>query len=231
MTNITPQLPLAAGGQDHHVQLRHLKAHLHFQAQNTFQNLRLSWNTVINKAQSRHHITQELHAKINAKATIQPFKGKMDTEEGQQHLRNFYRMITTHQRTSAGDALLVPWAMKRKMVRTMNHRLAPRAFQEYLEDRHPASGRPGHWDFPPRFRDQVEERTERDTLLKRQGHDPKKNRDAVVQSLAQCPACRLWNPKEAPSCSNCSQDLRSTPLTRMACTPGPVHQPILHQPA
>ena len=97
-------LPAASG--NHRVQLTHLKAHLIFQIQTKQQKAQISWNTVITQAQSRRHITRQLHEKINSKIPGFHAHGKVNTPEGQRKLES----VVNHARTGTlfgGDGNVV----------------------------------------------------------------------------------------------------------------------------
>ncbi len=89
MTNLAREKYPAAAGGNPAVQLRHLRAHRAFQRQETFEEARIDWKTVISREQSRLHVTRHLHAKINLKAGGLEPRGWMNTEEGQESMKRF----------------------------------------------------------------------------------------------------------------------------------------------
>ena len=109
--------PAAAGG-DVPDQLRHLRGHLAFQRQTRSETLRLDWNAVITRAQSRLHVTRELHRKINAKAGGETPDGRNLAPEVQKRLVRLGRMHRRRERVSPGDLLGIGGRLRERIRRT-----------------------------------------------------------------------------------------------------------------
>ncbi len=131
-----------AAMRDHRRQLTHLRAHRTFQRQDKHQHARVSWNTVIDKEQSRRHIKEHLNAKINAKCPGFYSPGKMNTDEGQESLVALWRRIRDHHRIGPADGLMVPERLRRRMIKTKYPRLSGEGFVEFMEEINPGTLKP-----------------------------------------------------------------------------------------
>ena len=184
-TDQTRKFPAAAGG-DHRVQLAHLKAHLKFQKQHRCEKAKISWNTIITRAQSRLHITLELNEKINSKTPGFHRPGKVNTPDGQRKLRSF----ASHARTGifhGGDGnVQLPWRLRYRMYRAQRPQLSDRAFRE-IEDERPQPRIPRKdEEFPLEFRCKLALRRETCRLIRLQGANPRHHRDAIILTVHPC---------------------------------------------
>ena len=184
-TDQTRKFPAAAGG-DHRVQLAHLKAHLKFQKQDRCDRAKISWNTIITRAQSRLHITLELNEKINSKTPGFHRPGKVNTPDGQRKLRSF----ASHARTGifhGGDGnVRLPWRLRYRMYRARKPQLSDHAFRE-IEDERPQPRIPRkEQEFPLELRHKLALRQETCRLIQLQGANPKHHKEAVILTVHPC---------------------------------------------
>ena len=194
------QPPRAAAGGDHRTQLIHLRAHRAFQRSTGPDTARIAWNTVINRTQSRRHIRQHLHTKINAKNPREHSRGRMDTPQAQDSMEQLARRIRGRHRLSPGDGHHLTRGLRLRMTRT-----APPHFQD--------NPTPREADFPPEVRAQHQEIREKKRLLTLQGASPRRHRQARVIHLYACRRCRnLTNPQDIQDPQGESGDRRSCPV-------------------
>ena len=205
------EFPATAGGNAGK-QLRHLRAHRAFQRQDSTDEVRISWNTVITRAESRRHITRHLQAKINLKDPRQGSRGEMDTPEGQDSMKRLARMIQRRHRISPGDGYKLSWNLRRRMIQSS---------RSCLSDESTPTKEQG---FPPEIRAGLDELQELRELLTRQGASPRRHRQATVIQVYACSQCHslihreVVEKEESPfkQCPLCQQSLREYNLVRVA---------------
>ena len=202
--------PATAGG-DASGQLRHLRAHLAFQRQDRYMTLSLDWATTISREESRRHITRHLQAKINLKDPRQGSRGRMDTPEGQDSMKQLARMIQGRHRLSPGDGHILSWDLRHRMVQSGRSHLSDESTTTREQS------------FPPEIRVVLDELQELRELLSRQGASPKRHRQATVIQIYACSQCHnLFHQdfveKGGPhlTCPVCRQSLHETNLVRAA---------------
>ncbi len=156
-----PEAPPTAAGGDHRAQLVHLKAHLKSQRQDRSGETRTGWCTVITRAESRRHITRQLHEKINAKVPEFYTPGKVNTEEGQRKLASTVNHAQRGNFFGSDDNVTLPWKLRYRIYRSRYPRHGDRAFWELVGERIPPPVRPKEAEFPLEVRVEMAERRRR----------------------------------------------------------------------
>lgn len=217
--------PAAAGG-DHRAQLAHLKAHLAFQNQDKCQLARVDWCTTITRAQSRQHLTRELHRKINAKVPGFHGTGKLDSPEGQEALRTAARHVAMRNHHGGNGFFLIGWNLRHRMYRERSRRrgLPEYAFWEIMaEVRNSPRLRPKEDEFPEyiRYRHALRRRTAE--LTRAQGANPRHHRDAFILATHLCPLTgehiSAADADDDGHCPHCALRLDGFTLTERAFDP------------
>ena len=225
-TRTAPKMLASAGG-DHRTQLVHLKAHLAFQAQTKCAQARINWSTVITQAQSRRHITQALHEKINSKGPGFHAPGKVNTPDGQRRLES----VVNHARHGTffgGDGnVVLPWGLQYRIYRSTYPRQSDEAFWDLVGERRPVPVRPKEETFALELRVRLAEartlRKKLEELLRNQGASPKRWRHAVLRTMRHCIICRQIYPVEEVQddrCPGCGNGLNEHRTHEFACPPG-----------
>ena len=240
MTQATLAPQLAAAGGDPAHQLKHLKSHLAFQNQDQCEEARIGWATIINRHQSREHITRHLHRKINSKVPGFHGPGKLDTEEGQDALRTTGRYVASRMLHGGNGWNLIGWNLRFRIFRERSRRrgLAEEAFWEIMADE-PNSPRlqPKEKSFPEHIQYRLALRRMVSELIRTQGANPRHHKDAV---LLETHLCRLTgthlaraDADEHGRCPHCTLRLDQFSLTARAFDPAPVpgDAPVLIAPA
>ena len=227
--------PLAAAGGNPQAQLRHLKAHLAFQAQDKCDKAQIDWATTITRAQSRRHITSELQKKINSKIPDFHGPGKLDSPEGQEALqttREYVRMRSYH----GGNGFhLIGWNLRYRMYRERTRRrgLCEEAFWDIAnEERNNPRLRPKEQEFPEEIRYRLQLRRMVESLIQEQGANPRHHKSAVRLETHLCPRSgehvTAAQAGEKGQCPHCARRLDQFSLTARAFDPG--EQPALIGP-
>ena len=183
----------AAAGEDHRIQLKHLKAHLAFQNQDQCNQARIDWATVINRHQSREHITHHLHRKINAKNPGFHAAGKLDTEDGQKALETTRRCVQERRYHGGNGFHLIGWNLRFRMFRERSRRrgICEQVFWEIVNDE---CNRPSLDTKERSFPEEIQYRHAVYRLtrehLRAQGANPKRHRDAVLIPAHICRGCK-----------------------------------------
>lgn len=219
--------PLPAAGGDPSQQLKHLKAHLAFQRQDRYDEARIDWATVITRAQSRRHITQHLHRKINAKVPGFHGPGKLDTEEGQEALRNAARYVAMRTYHGGNGFHLLGWNLRYRMYRERSRRgrIREGTFWEIVsEERNSPRLQPKEKSFPEHIQYRLALRQLLCQLIKTQGANPRHHKRAVILETHLCPLTGTHLTKddadEAERCPHCTLRLDQFSLTARAFNPG-----------
>ena len=222
----TNDVPAAAGG-DHRTQLKHLKAHLAFQRQEKCEKAKIDWCTVITKSQSRDHITRHLHLKINRKVVGYHGPGKIDTDEGQEALRTTARHVAMRVHYGGNGFSLIGWNLGFRMYRERSLRrgIAEEAFWEItVGERNTPRLSHKEESFPPEIQYRHAMFRYARELVRKQGANPKRHRDAQAIRAFRCPRCRETTPREtvlaqeSPECPGCEFSLRHQISVDMAFT-------------
>ena len=217
---------LADAGGDTNIQLTHLKAHLAFQKQAQCKLARVNWATTVTRAESRRHITHCLDQKINNKVSGFYAQGKVNTHWGQRKLRS----VASHAQGgnfhgNAGEITL-PWNLRFRMYRqgSLRRGIAEAGFWELNDERAQPNLRRKEEEFLPEIQCQHALYRKRVELVKRQGGNPKRHRDAIIIEGYTCPGCHRICLKEDPpkdrKCRACLYSLNERHLSEMACDPG-----------
>ena len=220
---ITKRQPLAAAGGDHRTQLAHLKAHLKFQNQGKYEQLRLNWATVITREQSRRHITLHLNQKINAKSPGFYRPGKTNTEDGQATLRSTVSHAMTGIHHGGHVQVQLSWRLRYRIYRASKPKVTERGFWELTNERRPAPLRPKEEGFPEEIKTRHALRERVKEMIKRQGANPAKHKDAIIMEIYACKGCRnlyLQEEIEDGRCPVCIHSLQEDDLMEAAFDPG-----------
>ena len=220
--------PAAAGGNVQS-QLGYLKAHIKFQTQETHEKMRIDWKTVIDRAQSRRHITREIHRKINAKAPGSQVEGKNATPEAQEQMTALFRRLARGERISPGDGHVLSWNLRYRMIRAAHQNLDDDQFHLHIEEHDLSSVKPKDRHFPEHIREQLAARERTRLLVRLQGRSPRRNRDALTVEFNLCGPSYSPTLHQAGSdapCPSCKLPVSRHRLVQIACVPGPFHQPI-----
>ena len=239
MTQAILALPLAAAGGDPAHQLKHLKAHLAFQNQDQCEEARIGWATIINRHQSREHITRHLHRKINSKVPSFHGPGKLDSEEGQTALETTARYVRGRMLHGGNGFHLIGWNLGFRMFRERSRcrGLAEEAFWEILADE-PNSPRlrPKENSFPEHIQYRLALRRMVSELIRAQGANPRHHKNAVLLETHLCPLTGTHltraDADERGRCPHCTLRLNQFSLTARAFDPAPVpgDPPVLIAP-
>lgn len=198
-------------------QLAHLKAHLKFQQQTEYDKWEVHWNTVITRRQSRRHLTQAIHEKINRKAAIAaaqeqgvPFshqaQDRREYDARQQERQLEMLRDGVRQRRygfpSGGDWNLICRRLAARMMRACS----PHDDEERIQRRlsryalHPAEEchvLPHEARFPRDIKYRMMmHRLLRKTLVQ-QGRSPKRARQTMLREVYGCRYCRQLIAPEA----------------------------------
>ena len=182
---VTKRKPPAAAGGDHRAQLAHLKAHLKFQNQDKYEQARLNWATVITREQSRRHITLHLNEKINAKLPGFYRPGKTNTEDGQATLQSMVSHAITGIHHGGHIQVQLPWRLRYRIYRASMPEVSERGFWELAGEHCPVPIRPKNEGFPEEIRARHALRERVKELIQRQGANPAKHRDAIIDIRLQ----------------------------------------------
>ena len=212
MTNAVttaPQQPALAGGTAHN-QLAHLKAHLQFQQQTKYDKWEVHWNTVITRQQSRRHVTQAIHEKINRKAAIAaaqaqgvPFnhqaQDRREYDARQQERQLEMLRDGMRQRRygfpSGGDWNLICRRLAARIMRACSpdadeDRIQRRLSRYSLDPGEECHVLPHEARFPREIKyGMMMHRLLRKTLVE-QGRSPKRARQTMLREVYACRYCR-----------------------------------------
>ena len=236
-------LPATAGG-NHRKQLSHLRLHRSFQAQDQYQQAKISWNTVITKEQSYRHITAHLHHKINTKAPNFYQPGTLNSPEGQNHLEAFARRLQQKHRLSASDGHQINWDLRYRAIRA-HYRTYCRTHCRTDEDQdsfiarmeldYPAVLALKQHHFPEHIKQERQYRADLKDLLRRQGISPKRHRQYLIVQAYLCRQCLRLNTmtevreQECPICH--TRLTAGSNLTEIAAKPDSPYSEHLLQTA
>ena len=221
---IPPFLAALGGGTP--AQLAHLRKHLEFQKQEKFEKARINWSTVIDRNQSRRHITTHLHQKINLKATTlngQDFHqpGKSNTEEALQNMDKMTFMVRSRGRIEArmGVDRHLSWNTRYRIFRQRYANLPDEIFWEIMREDHHRTIAPKFNGFPMGIqvemlereqarKDLIEYNKHLRELISTQGGNPDEYKKAVIRVMRYCYSCQQLHPADddhyqrCPDCRN-----------------------------
>ena len=196
--------------------------------------MRLNWSTTITRAESKRHITKELHRKINAKSPDFHPPGKTNTPEGQRHLQDMARRLSNNERLSPGDGYNLPWRLRYRIIRAHHPRLSNQAFQDLMRQDHPGLIRPKRDDFPPHIRAGLQYVEKLRELLQQAGINPRLHPDYLITLAYHCPGCRRLHAIEDLSdqvCPACRRPADWTNVVQTASKPdSPLADYVRHPP-
>ena len=227
--------PRAAAGGDHRAQLRHLRTHLNFQAQERCDLARVDWCTTITRDQSRRHITSELHRKINSKVPDFHGPGKLDTPDGREALQNTVHYVKTRKYHGGNGFHLIGWNLRYRIYRerSRRHGISEQAFWGIAsEERNSPRLRPKEQEFPEHIQYRLALRRRINDLIRQQGANPRHHRSAVLLETHHCPRSGLHitadQADEYRGCPHCA--LRLDQFSLKARAFDPVCPPVLIGP-
>ena len=239
MTQATLAPPLAAAGGDPAHQLKHLKAHLEFQNQDQYEEARIGWATIINRHQSREHITRHLHLKINSKIPGFHGPGKLDSEDGQRALETTARYVRDRMLHGGNGFHLIGWNIRYRMFRERSRRrgLSEEAFWEIVaEVANSPRLEPKEKSFPEHIQYRLALRQMVCELIRAQGANPRRHKNALLLETHLCPLTGTHltrdDADEHGRCPHCTLRLDQFSLTARAFDPAPVagDPPVLIAP-
>ena len=205
---------LAALGGNPGAQLLHLRKHLEFQRQDKFEKTRIDWATVIDQNQSRRHITRDLHAKINLKATIasgQDFyqPGRANSDEALDNMDKMTFMIRSKGRIEARMGLdrHLSWNTRYRIFRSRHRHLSDEVFWKMMAETHYRTIAPKRNGFPMEIQVEIAEREQarKDLaqynkrlreLISIQGGNPDEYKKAVIRVMRYCYFCSQLHPHD-----------------------------------
>ena len=202
-----PTNHLAALGGDPRSQLLHLRKHLEFQTQDRFEKTRIDWATVIDRNQSRRHITRDLHVKINLKATTltgQDFyqTGRANKDEALDNMDKMTFMVRSRGKIEAkmGVDRHLSWNTRYRIFRSRYRHFSDEIFWEMMAEDHHRTIAPKRNGFPMEIQIEMLEREQarKDLLqynrrlrelISTQGGNPDQYKKAVIRTMRYCYTC------------------------------------------
>ena len=182
---------LAAAGGDHRQQLKLLKHHRAFQAQERADRMEINWNTVITREQSRRHILQSIHAKINSKTETRPAPQMDRADERYRQLQKLADHIRQRQAgISPGDWYRQPWRLALRMFQAKRPAWPREDIEEEVTRFRRGSVPPREQRFPLDIQVQHQLHRILAETLRAQGASHRHARQSVLRPAYACPRCR-----------------------------------------
>ena len=207
---------LAALGGNPGAQLMRLRNHLEFQRQDVFQKMRINWSTSIDRKQSRRHITNHLHAKINLKVPNFYQPGKSNTEEALQNMDKMTFMARSKGRIEAkmGVDRHLSWTTRYRIFRQRYPNLPEDLFWEMMREDYHRTIAPKINGFPREIQEKMfqKEQDRKDLkeynrrlreLISLQGGNPDEYKKAVIRVMKYCYSCAQLHPAEKDGYQRC----------------------------